>query len=282
MSVKLPADCLEFLRSGRTLSFDVESSEIGPISLVSADEVREVTVNVFPGCQELDYGVDLYDGLDGQYAVPIINLIAESERYDAKGLFCWIPALAAYGSVDCEHGTVRYYPETNWHEIEQNPLPFLDGQWNNEGVVAKPWLHFPFCIYDPPWAHEPKIVVPIYPETCPIHGRPVTARNTLRPEHFGAWRERVLSEWFEQYLKSFPCSGLATDEGRLLCCTKCRNAENRWLKERFTTGPVIEVRANSAGYVECPGCGIRFSIRDPERHKDGMHTTCGQRIVIVD
>jgi hypothetical protein len=121
-----------------------------------------------------------------------------------------------------------------------------------------------------------------------------------RRADFDTLRRRALEDWLEQYRQRFPCAGFSLDEEYLLCCAACREAEDAWLNAVFDAIPVVDVyrakdpadshidapegavRVNGAGYVKCPGCGTRFSINDADRYQNGMHTSCGQRIRIVD
>ena len=64
-------------------------------------------------------------------------------------------------------------------------------------------------------------------------------------------------------------------------------AEGRvaWLK-REASWPAKDVEAGAVrpyaeGWIECPFCGTRFSLRDRDRWNGERHTTCGQRIVIL-
>jgi hypothetical protein len=38
---------------------------------------------------------------------------------------------------------------------------------------------------------------------------------------------------------------------------------------------------NAHGWIQSPGCGIRFSIEDSNAFKEGLHQTCGQKIKVL-
>ncbi len=66
-----------------------------------------------------------------------------------------------------------------------------------------------------------------------------------------------------------------------------REAEGRvaWLK-RETAWPAKgfeprQAHQYTAGWIECPSCGARFSLRDAARWNGDRHLTCGQKIVIA-
>jgi hypothetical protein len=45
--------------------------------------------------------------------------------------------------------------------------------------------------------------------------------------------------------------------------------------------PVLEVKPNEHGWIQCPGCGIRFSTADAHCFQDGRHWTYGQKVRLV-
>lgn len=45
--------------------------------------------------------------------------------------------------------------------------------------------------------------------------------------------------------------------------------------------PPLEARANVHGWLACPGCGLRFSLEDPDFIRQQRCDRCGQRIVAI-
>lgn len=105
----LPQDCLGALHSGFQFSFwRLLRSSIGKIKLKRADQLELSKITTFPGCQSiLD---DPFQRFDGMYHIDIIDLIAESSAYDPEGLFCWIPSLGRFASVDHTETFSRFLP----------------------------------------------------------------------------------------------------------------------------------------------------------------------------
>jgi hypothetical protein len=272
----LPGETLEYLRAGRALKYDEASSGIGAITLHHVDAVQLTTLNVYPGCQEIMFGP--YDDLDGVYEVQVYSLVSKSAVYRPEGLLCWIPALARFGSVDDEHGSVLVYSRSTWSDIVENPVGHLNAQWGRGTAQTEyvlPWLHFPFRL-------DSGVVFLPYPKECPIHHSPVSALSARKGEWFEAMRQRALDDWLANYLVVFPCSGVPADEEHLLCCAECRTAEIKWLQAVDDENEVLDVTPNAERWVKCPGCGIHFALYDPDAYLDSRHRGCGQKLRVVD
>lgn len=271
----LPDDLREFLASGEQLDFDPDESSIGPIKLASLDEVTESVIETFPSLQEtID---DPYRPLDGLHQITVCNLIAESEEYDPNGLFCWIPKLSMYGSVDPEHGVIIAFPNTTWSMIAANPVDYLDAQWglSDLGERMLPWLYFPLKLKD-------GSVIEPYPSHCPMHDAPI-AKNT-RSHHplFETFRNSNVDRWLETSRGNFPFAGVPASESELLGCDRCFAAEQDWVNGIVASIPIRDAKMNSGGFVACPGCGIRFSPKDSQVFSNSTHLTCGQRINVLE
>jgi hypothetical protein len=272
----VPKDLLEFLKDGRQLELDGGASEIGQFSLKSADALSLSTIQVYPPA---DFYEDPYEDLDGLYYVDAVDLVARSERYNPEGLLCWIPGVGRFASIDIEHGTVLSFPDTSWSDIAERPTTFLNAQWFDEDGVGEPlrsWLHFPFVISERNVAIEP------YGKSCPLHRNALVTLRGGKPELFDVFRQRALDNWLRDSLASFPCAGVPLNEHQLLACRDCRKAERRWLDAIKSSIGALDATPNSSGWIQCPGCGIRFSLKDTKRFANSMHLTCGQRIRIVE
>ncbi len=274
----LPDDLINFLRQSRQLEYDVPNSTIGPIRMKTEKDLELNTISFYPATQSIID--DPYSDLDGLYIAEVIDLISESEDYDPEGLLCWVPSLKSYACIDAEHGTVLKFMDTTWSDISENPIAYLDAQWDFVSIDTKseiilPWLHFPFELeeYD-------QILKP-YPSICSVHVEPVIAKKFNKPPLFNALRQRELSQWIERYTTYFPCSGVPVTEDELLCCIKCHEEEAKWISEIDDAIIAIDEKPNEDGWLKCPFCGKRFKINDKEIFKDGVHLMCGQKISIM-
>ena len=45
--------------------------------------------------------------------------------------------------------------------------------------------------------------------------------------------------------------------------------------------PIIDVKTNSEGWIKCPCCSWRFTIKDPEVWTGSRHKRCGQRLNVL-
>ena len=272
---ELPDDLIRFLRVGRQLEYDASKCEAGRIELKNYDELSVSKVDVEPNYSlSVD---DPYLDLEGHYQVEIIDLVKKCDSYSWEGLLCWFPALAGFGNVYGYDGIVILL-EANWSQIVAKPSPHLEANWHWEEVPCKrvfSWLHFPFKLDDR------ELILYSYPPVCSIHNEPVIAYTGSKPTMFDVLRRRELADWLDQYLNSFPCSGLPLNESELLCCSTCRKMEEQWLTDVADAIVTFDVTPNAHGWVKCPGCGIRFALYDADRYRDGIHLSCGQKINVV-
>lgn len=275
MDGDLPSDLLAFLRDGRQLDYDENTSQIGRITLKRDADLVQTTITTFPGCQAIID--DPYFDLEGLYQIEVYDLVAEAELYDTEGLLCWIVALKRFGCVDPEHGDVITFPGVTWTDIEANPLLYLDAQWtdNDAAIRVLPWIHFPFKF------NEIDAVLTPYGSQCPVHGSPVAIQEIRKPPLFEVMRIREMDDWLQNYLTTFPFSGLPITEDELLCCSRCRTAEDAWTRNIEESILPVDVTPNAHGWVECPCCGKRFLPSDSNVFKSGSHLICGQKIDVV-
>jgi hypothetical protein len=275
----LPNDLLSFLRLGRQLEYDEPNSEIGRLMLKSEMDLSLSTITTFPNYQSIIN--DPYSDLDGLYQIEVYDLVAESERYDKEGLLCWIVAVKRFGSVDPEHGDVLTFPDATWTDLAKAPLPYLDAQWNDGiGERVLPWLYFQFKL------RKTETVLRPYGAHCPVHGISLAVQRVPRLPLLDSLRRSVLrrrekDDWLQNHLTTFPCSGLPVNEDELLCCPECRAAESQWANQVEHAIIPLEARPNAHGWIQCPGCGIRFSTTDAGEFNDGVHLSCGQKISLV-
>lgn len=277
MSADPPQDLVSFLRDRRQFVYDAEESEIGPITLKDAASLRLSTLSVFPGCQSITS--DPYGGLDGVYRVEVYDLVAKSARYDTKGLFCWLPAVQQFGSIDAEHGNIIAFPDIRWADIVSNPLPYLESQWDDvEGAVhILPWCYYPFYL-----AKENATFLP-YPDRCSIHDTSiceVEEQHAYRSLRCYFYRVERLEKWVEECQSKFPLGGSPISDTAVRCCIDCRKVEKEWIETIEREVANVPVTPDPEGYCICPGCFGGFYL-DSATFVNSVHTRCGQRILIA-
>ena len=220
---------------------------------------------------------DPYEDLDGYYEVELIDLIKESEHYDPEGLLCWMPRLKRFGCVDEDHGVVISFTAF-WLDIVRDPAGHLDSQWGLGSVPVEemlPWLQFRFAL------ERRDLILDPYPSICPIHRDTITIERASSPVLSRVYRRRERDAWLASYSSEFPCSGVPANEHELKFCWRCRDLELQWVRAVQNAIPILDAKLNSHGWVQCPGCGIRFSASDDAVFQFGTHLTCGQRINVV-
>jgi hypothetical protein len=271
----LPDDLLAFLADGRQLDFDSDGSDIGPITLKHGNELTLTTIAIPPGCQSIID--DPYDDLEGSYLVEVVDLVADSEDYDPRGLLSWIVSLRRFGCLDAEHGDVLTFPGARWTDIVNDPLTYLDAQWGGgeAGERVLPWLHFDFRVKE-----GDRIIRP-YSPLCPVHHTPISIDSAAKPLLYDVFRRREMNTWLSECLSNFPCAGVPISDGKMQFCSQCRDAEMSWLARIERAIETLDARSNSHGWVACPGCGIRFMLTDRGSFQQDVHLTCGQKIRVV-
>lgn len=276
MLPRLPDDLLQFLNDGQQLQYDEDMSSIGRIALKRAADLALTTISVPNGCQSIID--DPYSDLNGHYQVQVIDLVAESEDYPTEGLLCWIVALQQFGSIDPEHGDVITFGEASWTDIAAEPLAFLDSIWIDDGVGVRqlPWLHFPFVP-----SGEGDLVIQPFGTRCPLHRSELTTTCTPKRPLFDVLRRRELRDWVAHLSTTFPCAGVPVNEHEVLCCNACRKAEDAWLQAINDSIVSMNATQNEHGWIQCPGCGTRFSASDSQRFANGIHLSCGQKITLI-
>ncbi|HEX5103184.1 MAG TPA: hypothetical protein VFV87_05205 [Pirellulaceae bacterium] len=219
-----------------------------------------------------------YAHLDGRYEVELIDLVKESDDYDSAGLLCWMPNVGTFGCVDEEHSTVLSFPDSTWPDIVRHPVEHLDSQWGLGSVPVEetlPWLWFDFRLKDR------DLVLSPYPDACPFHQEALTIDHSPSPVLLRVYRRREPTAWLDNHVGTFPCSGVPVSERETKCCSRCRNLELDWMGAVANAIPEADAKLNSQGWIQCPGCGVRFSTMDEARFQFGTHLACGQRIRLI-
>lgn len=80
------------------------------------------------------------------------------------------------------------------------------------------------------------------------------------------------------------CQSRSDDDGRdvldLTVCATCKGSGVTGEVEPYFPRdlPEASARADAAGWLTCPGCGWRFTLRDPRAWSGRRHMRCGQKI----
>jgi len=107
------------LESLRSLNFS--NMQIGKVSFCEPVSLKESEIIV-----QQD---------DKYYEIPVFDLINDSEDYDPKGLFCYIPTESAYATWDADHLKCIVFYGVNLVQIIQNYKLYFDAQWT--GIVGQ-------------------------------------------------------------------------------------------------------------------------------------------------
>jgi hypothetical protein len=144
--MNLPEDLVTFLHANRQLEYDSDQCEAGRITLLSLNQLS--LGEVYVDSEESPLAkTDPHVGERGYYAVTAVNLIADCEEYDPEGILIWLPDLELFGTWDCDHWDVRVFPGATWTDIVNDPVKYINAQWepnevDNEFLV--PWPRYPF------------------------------------------------------------------------------------------------------------------------------------------
>lgn len=274
---KLPEDLLDFLAKGRQLSRTRQTSITGRIELVRPDDLDITTLRVPPGCQSLPD--DPYDSLPGHYELKVVDLIADCEEYDPEGLLCWVVSHRMFASTDLEHGDIFVFRDVGWSDIAREPSRYIDVQWNSAGRGADrvlPWREFPFVIEEDTARVEP------YPQCCPIHGARLDHRKADDMSLMKVLQQIDLEGWCAEQQAKFPCAGVPVSDLEWFGCTECGEAAATWMRELFDSLPELAVVQDPNGWVRCPACGYKFSLKDRNVWKNSIHMLCGQRLSVLN
>ena len=132
--ISLPPDLADFLAAGLSLSYDASACEFGMVKFAHPNSLRMLGYPSDMDNADFDTSEDPHQGKMGCYIVPAVSLIVDAEDYDPEGLFLWIPDFGCYGTWDSSHDLVLGFPqELRWQAIAQDPLGYLNAQWEEEG-----------------------------------------------------------------------------------------------------------------------------------------------------
>ena len=143
--LNLPADLQEFLQAKKELHYAVEECEAGKVSLHPFSGLRLTNLLVNTYATPLEE-TDPHQGASG-YLVPAVSLTASCESYDPNFLLLWLPTENLYGNFDTEHGHLNVFSEASWTDIAENPVAYLNSQWEPEdslSVSFQPWPKYNF------------------------------------------------------------------------------------------------------------------------------------------
>lgn len=270
----IPDSVIEFFESNSAFEYDISSSIVGNVELLSSKNLDVTTLTFSPrGTPCIDDPYEIFEELDAHYKIRAIDLVGKSENYCAEGILAWFPDKRCFGQYDCEHETIFLFKSVEWEQIVADPVKFLDHQWTQEPLPV--WLEFPLAIT------KLNCQLPVYGNRCEIHRESIA-------EHQGELDslQRITialnaRNWVEKQETTFPFSGVPVSESRLIYCASCRSLNNKWVRKIKKDEQPIAVKANASGYVKCPLCSRSFPITSRQYFRNGMHVNCGQKIVIV-
>ncbi len=130
--LNLPADLVNFISHGKTLSYDEEKCKIGRTKLVSMDSLIFGRIYVEPKEKS---------SKKGYYIIPAVDLIAECKGFDPWGILVWIPDIQMLGTWDSNHRILRVFHNAVWDDVVSDPIKYLNGLWNPqevENIVYEP------------------------------------------------------------------------------------------------------------------------------------------------
>ncbi len=143
--LNLPVDLREFLQAQRQLQYNPEECEAGKVGLNILLELQLVNLLVNTYATPLEQE-DPHDGEMG-YLVPAISLTNSCEGYSPEFLLLWLPTENLFGNFDIEHGHLLVFPQASWTDIVENPVAYLNSQWEPENRVSahfRPWPKYTF------------------------------------------------------------------------------------------------------------------------------------------
>ncbi|MGO8673205.1 MAG: hypothetical protein ACLQVD_17835 [Capsulimonadaceae bacterium] len=142
--LNLPDSLREFLELGRQLVYDITKCEAGQVVLHKVTDLVRARLLVNMSETELETE-DPHEGAMG-YVVPAVSLTADCDGYQPDFLLLWLPNENLFGWFDCEHGHLGVFPGVTWDDIVDDPVPYLNAQWNPNGPseLFRPWPNYEF------------------------------------------------------------------------------------------------------------------------------------------
>lgn len=136
-SMNLEFSLVQFLKSGNKLNYDYNEAEPGFVGLHNFEDLK-IDVIWIEGTES---GKSYYE-------IEAVSLTCENEYYDPEFILLWLPNEKQYGSWDCDHWILYVFNDTKWEDIEKDPLPFINCQWDPNQNIGK--------IFDPSKKYEMK------------------------------------------------------------------------------------------------------------------------------
>ncbi|PCJ58333.1 MAG: hypothetical protein COA79_13835 [Planctomycetota bacterium] len=270
----LPKDLKISLENNFQFIYDIESSEIGKIELLSLNEIKLTNAHCAPHEDISDY--DEYSGLEGTYLIPAYNLVKSSEDYLHEGLIAYFPTFKLYGSFNDDHEEVRLFRNTSWTTIINNPIKYLDEQWDNQSFAFQPtpWPGYDFqMLYS-----DPIFTIKGYPNVCEVHEEKIKRRKWISEEDLEYDITCDQFSFINEAQKKFPYSGQRISESFELRCTSCHLLKKEFIKNNSKPKVYKTITTNIYGFAKCPKCNSKFRFR-PTSLNNGMHN-CGQKLII--
>jgi hypothetical protein len=131
-----PTELIDFIKSGKQLEYNPSECEVGEVKLTKFDSLKLGEVWVDSEQSPL-YEKDPNKDEKGYYAVPAVSLTSECDDFDAEFILLWLPNEELYGTWDSDHWDLKFFPNYQWSDIIQNPVPYLNAQWEFESEIAE-------------------------------------------------------------------------------------------------------------------------------------------------
>ena len=123
--MNLEKSLIEFLKSGKKLDYVYDHAEPGFVGLCRHDELKEEIIYIEGTNQGESY-----------YEISAVSLTNDNEYYDPEFILLWLPKEKKYGTWDCDHWDLYIFENVNWKDIELNPLPYINCQWDQDQKVG--------------------------------------------------------------------------------------------------------------------------------------------------
>jgi hypothetical protein len=134
-SMRLPNDLQTFLRLRKKLKYKSSNCIPGRIVLKSLADLELSEVWAEPLQDD-----DPHYGEKGYYAIPAVSLVHECEGYDPEFILLWLPHDGLFGTWDSDHWILRVFPNANWQNIVDNPIPYINAQWQKDSEVSQSFI----------------------------------------------------------------------------------------------------------------------------------------------
>jgi len=138
---KLPEELILFLKKKRSLKYDPDECECGETELKQLEELElsEFYIDFDSNNIQPD---DPHQGEEGYYVVKGVDLISECDGFDPEGILIWLPDYQMFGAWDSDHYNLTLFNDTDWEEIVEDPVQYLNAQWDPTLAVEMlldPW-----------------------------------------------------------------------------------------------------------------------------------------------